>query len=113
MTVDAYLAKLPDSQRHIAEEVRNLIRSEVPEAEEYFGYGMPGYRFAGKPLIYFAAFKNHLGIYALPAAHAAFAAELVEYKQGKGSVQFPWTRALPMDLLRRMIRFNAARRQDG
>ncbi|MFZ9206969.1 MAG: iron chaperone [Schleiferiaceae bacterium] len=110
MTVEAYLERLPEDQRRIAEKVRALILREAPEATEYVGYGMPGYKVAGKPLIYFAAFKNHLGIYALPAAHAEFAQELASFKQGKGSVQFPWQSELPWALIARMIQFNLARR---
>lgn len=109
MTVEDYLANLSDAQRRIADEVRALIVRTAPEAEEYFGYGMPGYKLYGKPLVYFAAFKNHLGIYALPAAHAEFAAELAGFKQGKGSVQFPWSRPVPYGLLERMVAWNAQR----
>jgi len=83
VTVEDYLANLSDAQRRIADEVRALIVRAAPEAEEYFGYGMPGYKLYGKPLVYFAAFKNHLGVYALPAAHAEFAAELAGFKQAK------------------------------
>ncbi len=113
MTVDAYLQALPEAQRERAESLRDLIRRTAPEALEYFGYGMPGYKVNGKPLVYFAAFKNHLGVYALPAAHAAFAKELAEFKQGKGSVQFPWTRPLPLELIGQMIRFNLTRRAEA
>lgn len=109
MTVDAYLEALPEAQRERAESLRDLIRRTAPEAVEYLGYGMPGYKVNGKPLVYFAAFKNHLGVYALPAAHAAFAKELAEFKQGKGSVQFPWTRPLPLELIERMVAWNAVR----
>jgi uncharacterized protein YdhG (YjbR/CyaY superfamily) len=109
VTVEDYLANLPDAQRRIADEVRALIVRTAPEAEEYFGYGMPGYKLYGKPLVYFAAFKNHLGVYALPAAHAEFAAELAGFKQGKGSVQFPWSRPVPYALLERMVAWNAQR----
>lgn len=109
MTVDTYLANLPDAQRSILDEVRALIRRTAPEAEEYFGYGMPGYKLFGKPLIYVAAFKHHLGVYALPAAHSEFAAELAGFKQGKGSVQFPWSGPVPFGLLERMVAWNAKR----
>jgi uncharacterized protein YdhG (YjbR/CyaY superfamily) len=109
VTVDAYLQALPEAQRERAESLRDLIRRTAPEAVEYLGYGMPGYKVNGKPLVYFAAFKNHLGVYALPAAHAAFAKELAEFKQGKGSVQFPWTRPLPLELIGRMVVWNAGR----
>ncbi len=49
---------------------------------------MPAYKLNGKPLVYFAGYENHVGLYATPSGHAAFEKELSEYKQGKGSVQF-------------------------
>lgn len=110
MTVDAYLESLPEVQRQRAEALRDLIQRTAPKAVEYFGYGMPGYKLAGKPLVYFAAFKNHLGVYALPAAHAEFAAELARFKQGKGSVRFPWAEPLPLELIGRMVEWNIRRK---
>ena len=109
MTVDSYLCALPVSQRERADELRALIRRTAPEAVEHFGYGMPAYTLRGKPLVYFAAFKNHLGVYALPAAHAEFAAELAGFKQGKGSVQFQWAQPIPLELIGRMVAWNAER----
>ena len=109
MTVETYLSALPESQRERAEALRGHILRIAPEAVEHFSYGMPAYTLRGKPLVYFAAFKNHLGVYALPAAHAEFASELAGYKQGKGSVQFPWAQPLPLELIGRMVVWNAGR----
>ena len=109
MTVDEYLCELSASQRERAEALRELIRHTASEAVEHFAYGMPAYKLRGKPLVYFAVYKNHLGVYALPAAHAEFATELARFKQGKGSVQFPWEQPLPLDLIERMVAWNAVR----
>ena len=109
MTVDSYLLELPAYQRESAEALRDLIQRTFPEAVEHFGYGMPAYKLRGKPLVYFAVYTNHLGVYALPAAHAEFAAELASFKQGKGSVQFPWAQPLPLELIGRMVAWNAGR----
>lgn len=65
---------------------------------------MPAYKTHGKPLVYFAAFKNHIGFYATPTGHAEFAEQLSKYKQGKGSVQFPFD-AVPFDLVEKIIQF--------
>jgi hypothetical protein len=64
---------------------------------------MPAYALAGKPLIYFGGFKAHIGLYATPAGHSAFAAELARYKHAKGSVQFPLAEPVPYDLIARMV----------
>ena len=62
----------------------------------------------GKPLVYFAGFRNHIGFYATPTGHAEFARELSAYRQGKGSVQFPLDKPLPLDLIKRIVRYRAS-----
>ena len=66
---------------------------------------MPAYKLNKKPLVYFAAFKAHIGFYATPSGHEAFKEELSKYKQGKGSVQFPLDQPIPYDLIVRMVKF--------
>ncbi len=56
-------------------------------------------------VVYFAAFKNHIGFYALPSGHKAFTAELSKYKSGKGSVQFPLKDKMPYDLITKIVKF--------
>jgi uncharacterized protein YdhG (YjbR/CyaY superfamily) len=56
-------------------------------------------------LVYFAAFEKHIGFYATPTGHVAFKNELSKYKTGKGSVQFPLTEPLPLDLVKRIVQF--------
>lgn len=88
----------------VLEQVRSAIRKAAPQAEETIAYGMPAYRLNG-PLVYFAAFKHHLGFYATPTGHEAFAKELANYKQGKGSVQFPLDEPIPIDLITKIVKF--------
>lgn len=104
-TIDEYVAGFPEDVQKLLEEVRTTIRKAAPEAEEGIAYGMPGYKLNGKPLVYFAAFKNHIGFYATPTGHAAFAEDLARYKQGKGSVQFPLNEPMPQDLITRIVTF--------
>lgn len=103
--VDQYILSFPDEVQRRLNEVRVLIRSTAPAATESMAYGMPAYKLNGKPLVYFAAFKQHIGFYALPSGHAAFTQELSKYKQGKGSVQFPFDEALPIELISEMVKF--------
>ena len=56
----------------ILKNIRTLIKEKSPEAEEGFAYQMPAYKLNGKPLVYFAAFKDHIGFYATPSAHFVF-----------------------------------------
>ena len=104
-TVDDYIADFPDEIQAMLHQIRAIVQKNAPEAEESISYGMPAYKLNKKPLVYFAAFKNHIGFYATPDGHAEFAEELSKYKQGKGSVQFPIDKPMPLDLIERMVRF--------
>ncbi|OAZ04803.1 iron chaperone [Flavobacterium succinicans] len=104
-TVDSYFAKFPEACRIRMQQIRTLILEKAPEAQESISYGMPAYKTNGKPLIYYAAFKNHIGLYATPSGHTHFAEALSNYKQGKGSVQFPNEQPLPLDLIADIITF--------
>ena len=104
-TVDAYIEDFPEDVQALLQQVRSVIKAQAPEAVESISYGMPAYKMNGKPLVYFAGFKNHLGFYATPTGHEAFASELAPYKQGKGSVQFPLNQPIPFDLIARIVAF--------
>ena len=86
-------------------QVRLTVREAALGAEEIIGYGMPAFRYKGRVIIYFAGYKSHIGLYATPAGHAAFAKELSKYKQGRGSVQFPLDKPMPLKLIARMVKF--------
>lgn len=104
-TVDEYIKQFTGEARTRLEAMRQLVRSEAPDAEESVAYGMPAYKLKGKPLIYFGGFTQHIGLYATPSGHEAFKEEFAKYKQGKGSVQFPLDQPLPVELIRRVIRY--------
>ncbi len=104
-SVDDYISYSPGDVQAILRNIRTIILKTAPEAVESISYGMPAYKLAGKPLVYFAAFKKHIGFYATPTGHAEFAKDLVNYKQGKGSVQFPLDEPMPYDLIKRIVAF--------
>jgi len=110
-TVDEYIATFPDDVQIELRKIRKIILENAPEAVESMAYGMPAYKLKGKPLVYFAGYKNHIGFYATPTGHAAFADELSKYKQGKGSVQFPLSAPLPYDLIARIVVFRRTESQ--
>lgn len=103
--VSAYIAQFDAPIVERLSALRAAVFSFAPSADESISYGMPAYKVNKRPLIYFAAFVNHIGVYATPSGHAAFATELAIYKQGKGSVQFPHDRDIPLDLIGRIIAF--------
>lgn len=103
--IDQYISSFPPETQEILQKVRQLILATAPDAVESIAYGMPAYKTHGKPLVYFAGYKHHLGFYATPTGHEAFTEALSAYKQGKGSVQFPLDQDIPFDLIRRMVAF--------
>lgn len=103
--VEKYIAQFPQDIQQILLKIREIILEKVPDVEEKIAYGMPGFYLSKKPLVYFAAYKNHIGFYATPNGHEKFSAELSKYKQGKGSVQFPVNQEIPYQLIEEIVRF--------
>lgn len=110
-SVEHYIETFPKETQALLEKVRSVITQNAPEAMESISYGMPAYKLNGKPLVYFAGYKNHIGFYATPTGHAEFAKELSVYKQGKGSVQFPLNEKMPLDLIKRIVSFRVKENQ--
>lgn len=103
--VEGYILQFNKQVQERLTLIRATIKDIAPDAIESISYGIPAYKTHGKPLIYFAGFKHHIGLYATPSGHSEFAEELSDYKQGKGSVQFPLDEPLPLELISRIIRF--------
>lgn len=103
--VDTYIAAFPPETRKLLEQMRKTIRDIAPDAEEVMGYGIPTYKLHGKNLVHFAGFKSHIGFYPAPSGIAAFKKELKEYKQAKGSVQFPLDEPLPLATVKKIVWF--------
>jgi len=103
--IDHYISNFPIDVQKILTQIRTIIKEVAPEANENIAYGMPAYKTNGKPLVYFGGFKNHIGFYATPTGHEQFSSELSNYKQGKGSVQFPLNKPIPFDLIKRIVEY--------
>jgi len=102
--IDEYIAGFPEDIQMILEEVRATIKKAAPDAKETISYQMPTFTLNGN-LVHFAAFKNHIGFYPIPTGIEAFKKELSVYKMGKGSVQFPIDKPLPLNLISRIVEF--------
>ena len=103
-TVEEYFGSVPPVALERMNALRKEIKETAPLAEEVISYNMPALKYKGV-LVYYAAYDKHIGFYAVPHTHKAFEKELSEYRTGKGSVQFPHDRPLPMDLVKRMVKF--------
>jgi uncharacterized protein YdhG (YjbR/CyaY superfamily) len=99
--VDEYLATAPDGARNILIELHLTITSIAPDAVEVFGYGMPGFKYLGKPLVYFGVWKNHCALYGLPAE--MHQAELAGFDMFKGTIRFQPDKPLPASLLKALL----------
>jgi uncharacterized protein YdhG (YjbR/CyaY superfamily) len=102
--IDEYIAGFPAEVQEILESIRTVIKLAAPDAEETISYQMPTFTLKGN-LVHFAAFKKHIGFYPVPTGIEAFKDELSAYEGGKGSVQFPLDKPVPLDLIRRIVEF--------
>ncbi|MBK7935730.1 MAG: DUF1801 domain-containing protein [Lewinellaceae bacterium] len=103
-TIDEYIAGFPKETQEMLQQIRSAVKAAAPDAKETISYAIPTFTLNGA-LVHFAAFKNHIGFYATPTGHEAFAKELAAYKTGKGSVQFPLDQPMPLDLITRIVQF--------
>ncbi len=103
-TIDEYISQQDAAVQPALREIRAILREALPEAQERISWSMPTY-WQGRNLIHFAASKKHLGLYPGGEATGVFAEELKEYDVSKGTVRFPYDRALPKELIARIARW--------
>lgn len=108
-TVDDYIALQPEALRSKLAQVRAAIKKSVPDAVEVIGYRMPGYKLNGKPMLYFAGFKEHYSLFAASGSFfATLATELEGYELRKGTVHFSLAKPVPVKLITRIAKLRAA-----
>ena len=103
-SVDDYIASYPEETRTQLARVRTAIRTAVPDAREKISYGMATFTLEGKPLLYFAGWKNHVGLYPVPTGDAAFEEAIRPFRRAKDTVRFPITKPVPLDLVATIAR---------
>ena len=103
--IDEYIAGFPNDVQKMLQKIRMTIRKAVPDAEETISYQIPTFTLKGKYLIYFAAFKKHIGLYPAPRGIEKFKKELSVYEGGKGTVRFPLDKPIPFGLIERIVKF--------
>jgi uncharacterized protein YdhG (YjbR/CyaY superfamily) len=103
-TIDEYVASFPRNIQNILEELRQVIRDSAPNAEEAISFQMPTFKLNGN-LVWFAAFKNHIGFYPKASAIEAFRKELTDYEVSKGTIRFPFDKPIPFDLVRKIVKY--------
>lgn len=105
-TIDEYIATFPSETQQLLEQVRAAIKKTVPTAEEKISYAIPAFSLNGSNLVYFAGYKNHIGMYPVPGGHKSFEKEFSKYKtSGKGAIQFPLNKPMPLELISKIVTF--------
>jgi uncharacterized protein YdhG (YjbR/CyaY superfamily) len=102
--ITAYIAEFPTDVKKRLNAMRKTILAEMPDAIQIISYAMPTF-VQDKTRVHFAGYAGHTGFYPGADAIAEFQKEFADYKWAKGSVQFPHTQPLPLDLVRRMVAF--------
>ena len=102
--IDQYINTFPDEVQVLLQQVRATIKKHAPEAQEKICYGIPTFALNGN-LVHFGAYKNHIGFYPAPSGIKKFEEVLSGYKQGKGSIQFPLDKPLPIDLIAQIVAY--------
>ena len=104
--IDEYIARFPLDIQEILEQIRVTIKKVVPEAEETISYGIPTFNLNGTYLIYFAAYKKHIGFYPVPVEIDQVDKGFASYKtSGKGTIQFPLNKPMPLNLITKLVKF--------
>ncbi len=109
--VDEYIRSFPAPAKAALEKIRKTIKAAAPKAEELISYGIAGYKYHGM-LIYFAGFTNHVSVYPAPRTAEPFKKELAGYKGGKGTVQFPLDKPIPLDLVKRIVKYRVKQNEE-
>ena len=107
-SIDEYIATFPDDIQKILKELRATIKAATPEAGEKISYNMPTFTLKGKNLVSFAGWKNHLAFYGAPRGNAEFKEDLSAYETGQGTLQFPYNKLVPLDLITKIVKFRVA-----
>jgi uncharacterized protein YdhG (YjbR/CyaY superfamily) len=103
--IRAYFASATPQGRKALRAVRAVVRASAPSAEESFSYRIPGFRFRGRPLVWYAAFSSHCSLYPITDnIRKAHRAALRGYHTSKGTVRFPLDKPIPTALVRRLVR---------
>jgi uncharacterized protein YdhG (YjbR/CyaY superfamily) len=101
--IDSYLAELPNDQRVALQKLRKTIKTAAPEAAESISYGIPTFKYKGRPLIYFGAAKKHVAIYG-GINIDAYKEELKHYDTSKGTIRFAPDKPLPSSLVKKLVK---------
>ena len=102
--IDEYISSVSEEARHILQQIRETIHKAAPKAEEVISYNIPAFK-QNNVLVYFAAFKDHIGFFPTSKPIVVFKKELSKYKTSKGTIQFPLNKKIPLGLISKITKF--------
>src|ERR1700690_1477389 len=106
-SIDEYITTSPKEIQKKLQELRKTIKAAAPKAQEKISYQMPAFDLKGN-LVWFAAFKNHIGFYPMPSGIQAFKKDFLVYEGSKGAIRFPLDKPLPLKLVSKVVKFRVA-----
>ena len=109
--IDSYIASFPANMQILLQTIRKTIHEAAPDAHEAMAYGIPTFKLNGN-LVHFAGYKKHIGFYPAPSAIETFKKELSVYETSKGTIKFPLENPLPLDLIKRMVKFRVKQQRE-
>jgi uncharacterized protein YdhG (YjbR/CyaY superfamily) len=107
-SIDEYISSFPENVQKIMKQLRKTIKAAAPEAGEKISYNMPTFTLNGKYLVYFAGWKNHIAFYGAPKGNADFKEDLSAYESGAGTLQLPYDKPMPYNLITKIVKFRVA-----
>jgi len=105
-SIDEYIHSFPKNVQLVLQQIRQAVKDATPKAEEAISYNMPAFKLNGN-LVWFGAFKNHIGFYPRKSAIEAFREKLAAYEisEVQGTVKFPLDKPMPIDLIKEIVKF--------
>ena len=110
-TIDDYIAGYPKDAQRLLQKMKLTIRKAAPKSEERISYSMPAFDQDGI-LVWFAAFKEHIGFYPKTSAITSFKKDLTKYEVSKGTIRFPMDKPLPVSLVSRIVKYRIKENRD-
>ena len=107
-SINEYVSTLPENAQMAMREIIASIKARVPNAEEHISYNMPAFKVNGEYFVHFSAWKNHIGMYPIPAGNEAFQKQIEPYRSAKSSLNFPLDKPMPIKLIENFIKFRIA-----
>ena len=105
ISINEYVSSLPENAQKAMSEIIATIKAKVPNAEEHISYNMPAFKVNGEYFVHFSAWKNHIGMYPIPAGNEAFQKQIEPYRSAKSSLNFPLDKPMPIKLIEKVIKF--------